>query len=466
LGLDILRLRNTYQTDDGYIDRSATITAAAASSLGHPIKVLLSSWSPPATLKSNGNTVGGTLGRDEFGNYMYNDFAQWWADSINEYFNHGIDVNYVSMQNEPDWQASWDTCRFDPTETADLAGYKEAFEVFYNMLNTMPNRPKILAPEAAGMSGSRNYIDVLTETDKSNIYGWAHHLYNWSDGGDAYHPDGYIPVMSSFAADYNDKPRMMTEYSKGDTNSLTYTDAMNLAILMHNTLVYDEASAYLYWELTYGTPKGLVSITTTSYTINPVYYAFKHYSAFTDPNWQRIETSSTDSNALRISAYISPDNNQMSIVIINTSDNYTVYDLSVGGYNITDGLIYRTCQTENCVLAGRFKNGMSLSLPGKSIVTVALTGELIPPSNCQEVQDFGLGLPADLTGDCYVDLLDLQLMTEYWLATTPIDISPPGHSPDIHPDSDNIVNLLDFTDLTAQWLICNDPNVPGCISNW
>jgi hypothetical protein len=86
--------------------------------------------------------------------------------------------------------------------------------------------------------------------------------------------------------------------------------------------------------------------------------------------------------------------------------------------------------------------------------------------NCQEVQDFNYRLLADLNSDCYVSYEDLLIMTDYWFTSTPIELSPPEHSPDIHPGTDNRVNMLDFADLAAQWLTCNVSNEPGCISNW
>ncbi len=443
LGLDIYRVRNTYDYDGSYIDNSAQIVQVAEASLGHPIKIMISSWSPPAYLKSNSSTSGGTLAKDEYGNYRYNDFVQWWYDSIVDFSNHGMPTEYVNMQNEPDW---YEWCEFAPTENSSLAGYKQAFEAFYNKLNTMPNRPKILAPEGAGMTGSIGYIDALTETDKSNIYGWAHHLYNWSDLGNADNPDGYIPVMIDFAADYNDKPRFQTEFAKGESVPLTFNDAMNLAILIHNSLTIEEVSAYIYWELFWGSSsgisnKGLVGLSNPwsnpGHAIHTVYYAFKHYSAFTDPNWQRIETSGStdinDSNALRMSAYVSPDNNHVSVVIINTSDYYTVYDLSLAGFDMTDGLIYRTSQTENCALVGTFNINTPLSLPAKSITTVALTGIAEPCPN----------LPAgDLNGDCKVDYSDFVMMAEEYVG-----------------DAEDWLTLKDIAD---TWLECGLANQGTC----
>ncbi|MGA2915783.1 MAG: carbohydrate binding domain-containing protein [Sedimentisphaerales bacterium] len=397
LGLDILRLRNTYGYGDNYITNSAQTIAAGRARTGRPLKILLCSWAPSANLKSNGALNGGgnaTLARDEYGNYRYNDYAQWWYDSIVYYRSLGISPDYVSMQNEPDYDAAWDSCRFDPTENGAVAGYDQAFDAFSVKIATLPNPPKMLAPETAGFISLADYINALI--DRSPVYGYDHHLYNGGGGVD--NPDAYIPAMTNFATAFNDKPRMQTEFSKGDVVPLTFTDSMNLALMMHNSLVVEGASSYMYWELAYSAPQGLVMITPTSWTINPVYYAFKHYSAFTDPNWQRIEASTTDPN-LRISAYISPNNNQISIVIINPSYNFTTLDISsLGNFNAVSGKIYRTIATENCALIGEYEEGVSVTLPAKSIVTVALTGNT---SSCSNP-------PAgDLNHDCQVDFFDI-----------------------------------------------------------
>ncbi|GAI42502.1 unnamed protein product, partial [marine sediment metagenome] len=214
----------------------------------------------------------------------------------------------------------------------------------------MPDHPKLLAPEAVGITASIPYIDALTSTDKSNVYGYAHHLYG---GGN----------KASFAASYGYKPLLQTEYSEGAS---TFADAMSLATLMHECLTVEDVAAYLYWPLFWEQPNGLVSFPSygsSNYTINPVYYAFKQHSAFTDPNWQRVDASTNSSN-LKISAYISPDNNQMSAVIINTSSS-TDIALNLTFYNVTviDGDVYRTSQTENCVLVDPFEKSEPLTLP-------------------------------------------------------------------------------------------------------
>ncbi len=461
LGLDIYRIRNTYGTSSSYITTSVEIIKAAESSLGHPIKVMISSWSPPANLKSNGSTVGGTLAQYPNGGYKYSEFAQWWADSITDYSNRGVDIEYINMQNEPDYEASWDSCLFTPTETTSSAGYNLAFEALYDELSGMASCPKLLAPEACGTNRSASYIKALI--DDSHAYGWAHHLYA---GGRHDNPDGYIPTMAHFAAQYGDRPLLQTEFAKGESEPLTFTDAMNLALLMHNSLTVEGVSAYLYWELFWTEPKGLVSLdnpwqNNPSYTINHTYYAFKQYSAFTDPGWHRVEAS-TDSAGLRISAFKSPDGNELSIVIINVSDIDINLALSLGDFSPISSEVYRTSETEHTAYIGTFDASKSLMLPTQTITTISLTGSS-PPENCAEVHAAGFGLASDVNSDCYVNYKDLELIADCWLITDRVEFSEcQGADLDMLGD----INLIDFAMFAEQWLQCNDPEDPCCTPNW
>ncbi len=381
LGLDIYRLRNLYQLNDDWSSTMATsaeIIQAAEASLGHPIKVMISSWSPPAYLKSNSSTSRGTLKKDAYGNYMYDEFAQWWADSLVEYSNHGIIADYVNIQNEPDYLADWDTCKFTPTETSEWAGYNLAFEAVYQEMNSrMTGMPKLLAPESFGCSASRAFIEELI--DPSHVYGYAHHLYADGNFDD---PDSFVPAMQSFAAKYGDKPLFQTEYSCG-ADAILFSAALNLARHMYNSLVHEGVCSYFYWNLFWGNEAGLVTLDnpwqgSPSYTINPIYYAFKHYSAFTDPGWYRVEAS-TDSTGLRICAFKNDDNTELTIVIINVSEIDINLSLSLGGFSPEGSGVYRTSETEHTAYLGTFEQSQPLALGSETITTVSLTGSYSPP---------------------------------------------------------------------------------------
>ena len=140
LNLDIFRIHNDYQQENYVLDIAdfATVIGAGEASLGRTRKVLMSGWSPPTELKSNNQQKnGGTLASDpETGTYRYADHARWWADSLDYYNAQGIQIDYLSMQNEPNWAAPHDTCLLDPKESATIAGYNTAFDAVYQEISS------------------------------------------------------------------------------------------------------------------------------------------------------------------------------------------------------------------------------------------------------------------------------------------------------------------------------------------
>jgi hypothetical protein len=225
-------------------------------------------------------------------------------------------------------------------------------------------------------------------------------------------------------------------------------------------MTVEEASAYLYWDLFWTSPSGLVTVSNTSYTINPVYYAMMHYSRFTDPNWQRVDANS-NSSALRISAYKDPCEPNASIVIINTSTTTDInLTLALTGFTPQNSGIYQSKSGVNCAYIGTFSTSTPVFLPKQSITTIHLAGF----ADCASVQAYGYRLSSDLNGDCYVDSLDLGVIAGEWLHA---DCTTPGNcqNADFAP-TDGTVDFLDFGDFGPQWMQCNDPEDPYCTPNW
>ncbi|HYA47997.1 MAG TPA: carbohydrate binding domain-containing protein, partial [archaeon] len=184
LGLDILRIRNTYEIDPASFRETVDIVKGAKAATGSRLKIMMSAWSPPAALKSNNKTVGGTLAKRD-GKFVYSEFAQWWYDSLRAYAAAGVKADYITIQNELNYPAPWDSCQFAPTETADpnLPGYDVAFEAVWQKLHGEMGQamPKMLVPETSSIGDAKAYITSLP--DLSHIYGYAHHLYDCSDCG-------------------------------------------------------------------------------------------------------------------------------------------------------------------------------------------------------------------------------------------------------------------------------------------
>ncbi|WP_108123992.1 glycoside hydrolase family 30 protein [Saccharospirillum mangrovi] len=88
----------------------------AQATLGRPIDLLVSPWSPPAWMKTNGQmNQGGQLKAE------YRDaWAQQYVQFIQGLKAEGFSVWGVSVQNEPDATQSWDSCRYNAVEERDF----------------------------------------------------------------------------------------------------------------------------------------------------------------------------------------------------------------------------------------------------------------------------------------------------------------------------------------------------------
>jgi glucuronoarabinoxylan endo-1,4-beta-xylanase len=467
LSIDIYRIRNTYDYDAAYMNRTATIVSEGLERNPN-LKIMVSSWSPPTYLKSTGRLDEGTL-IGGLGNYAYDGFAQWWYDSIVAWSALGVNPYYINIQNEPDWNGN-DRCLFQPTESAQQAGYDQAFETVWQKLYSEMGSamPKMLATDHSGLQGANGftpdqYLNALP--DLSHVYGYAHHLYNCSNGppaGCGDEPDLYIPFMSAFYSNWNDKPLMQTEY---EHSTGVWPDALNVAWLLHNSLTIENVSVYLYWDLFWPT-NALITIPSPSgstYTLTSDYYGFKHFSGFVHQGWQRVGASTSLGNLgnLRVSAFKSPDNQQLSIVIINLA--YQAYNLTlnVEGFQSDSSAIYRTSETERMAYIGPFYQEGMLMLPERSIVTIH--GSTVP-LNCAGALDMGYRLASDLDPDCYVNYNDLKIITDYWL-NPECTLLDDCEGADFGP-TDGVVDLLDLSRFAEQWLWCNDPQDPNCSPNW
>ena len=79
---------------------------------GTCLPVMLSPWSPPEFMKTNGSRVGGGRLKKE----CYWDWAKYICRYIEEFRNRGIHVTALSIQNEPNATQTWDSCLFTPDE--------------------------------------------------------------------------------------------------------------------------------------------------------------------------------------------------------------------------------------------------------------------------------------------------------------------------------------------------------------
>lgn len=380
LGIDIIRFKSWYYPDN-YPDVTSTSNMSddnskvqwdatnelytMAKSRNPDVKTLLSSWGPPAALKSNNNTRQGTLKKGEDNKFMYGPFAEYWERTLDHL---PFVPDYISIQNEPTYSNSgWTTCVWGSSESSDFPDYHIAFDSVYNRIKDRSEVPVMIGPESQDIPKYADFANRLK--DKPHCGVLAYHPYNVNSGTSQAQ---IVAGLQSIGA-INAKPNLMTEFS----DNLNW---FNTALFIQNSLIHANSSGYIYWKLAWATPSagatdaGMVSLSNSGgaqYTVTPFYYLIKHFAKHIDAGYKRIDASSANVN-LSVSAFKNQAGNQVTLVIINPSAgqipvNFTVTGKTISGIEANQSKEGSYYQAVNNASAGN-----PITLSAQSITTVVL----------------------------------------------------------------------------------------------
>lgn len=381
LGLDVLRVRSRYaEVSDAKLAQAQELVSAAERSLGRRPLVLLSSWSPPAALKQNGGTFCAagpatcTLSQKAGGGFDYAAFAQHWRSALTAYARVGFVPDYVGIQNNPDWApapgVTAEACKFLPTEGDEDAlvdgalepvhypGFAEALAAVASAIADLPARPRLLAPELAGVRGAERYFRTL---DPTRVDAIAHHLY----GSVASKPDllgmtALDQLGSSMAL-----PLFQTEMQAG---------GLDTALLIHHALVSEGAAMYLQTALVAprsgpaANPFALVGLEQGEFVLQEPYFAVQHYALFTDPGYTRVPAAVSGGDVL-VSAWRAPAGAALTVVLINAATTERHVALDVG--DVRPFELWRTAfdGAERMADLGQMASDAKITLPPRSLAT-------------------------------------------------------------------------------------------------
>ncbi|MBQ6232227.1 MAG: glucosylceramidase [Clostridia bacterium] len=205
----------------------------AEKAAGRKLKLILTPWSPPAYMKTNG--------KRDHGGKLKPEYEALWAEYlcryIQEYRNHGYQVVGMTLQNEPKAVQTWDSCVFTAQEEKHF------------LKDVM--RPAL---EKHGLSNIQIYLwdhnkervwewmrDIIDEETSDLIAGAAFHWYS----GD------HFDSLDLCRTQFPDKKLIVSEscieYSKFDPN-----DACSAALHISHELMGDlnhGISAFIDWNL-------------------------------------------------------------------------------------------------------------------------------------------------------------------------------------------------------------------------
>ena len=319
LGLNILRL---------YIANSKNGWSAGVANAKiakrHGAFIFASPWSPPASWKSNNSDSNG-------GELLESHYADW-ANYLNDYYkymkNQGVTIDAVSIQNEPDWNASYQSCIWSGEKMAKfLRQYGSLIEC------------KIVAPEAIHFSKNM-HEPILNDPEacaQLDIMGG--HFYGWD--GSSY------PLAAKKGKEVWMTEFLINERQQNNNQNINWKDDGFLFARSVNDAMLANMSAWVHYSLKryYGC-LGDGTYGTTNNGITKRGYILSHYAKYVSGT-TRIRHSLDDATGkLTSSAYLSVTGDSVVVMVLNPSSNTYSTTLSLP-FNTMGGMQIVTTETQN-----------------------------------------------------------------------------------------------------------------------
>lgn len=301
-------------------------TAKTAKQLG--LIVFASPWGQPAEWKTNGTSNAknsdGTTGKLKRENWP--DYAQYLEDYVQYLRQNGVELDAISIQNEPDWPAEYAGCLWSAQEIAEFV------KTYGSSISC-----KVMAPETLAVSDS--YVNALNNTNvlpHFDIYGG--HQYG-----------GIQSAYKKLAA--KGKELWMTEYlinwneAENNTRNFSYEKDVFNFFRAINTCMLGDFNAWIHYAAKrYYGMLGDGQRGTTSGTVTKRGYVMAHFARFVT-GMNRIDASFVGTS-VEGSAYLSESGDTTVVVLANEAAQ--AVDLTVDlPFYTTSGSLCTTTKTKN-----------------------------------------------------------------------------------------------------------------------
>jgi len=381
IGLNILRMEISPSfTGDNWGDYDWNGSLPSAKTVKNRGGIVFGTpWSPPGEYKTNGTAQGGNS--DDQGNQRgklredcYDKFFPWLNTFLKWMKDHGVVMDAVSIQNEPDWWVSYSGCLYDPQDLVKLVK-----NYAYMLDRETYEGVRLITGEPLGFT--QNYTDPLMQdvTCRGQIDIVAGHLYG-------HLPLQYMKKAGVLALKYG-KELWMTEHSTTDNTGALPTWNDNLIFAEElNECMLAGCTGYIYWYLRAhwafaGTGETKYGAANKKDELLPRAFVMSHFSKNVTGS-TRLQTSQ-DANAGRtreenlqdyqFSAYIKGD----SVIVMAINATANERDLKINlPYKVNSGMLWLStgnesdelCQKSNLTIdepTGEFL----VEMPAKSLST-------------------------------------------------------------------------------------------------
>ena len=286
------------------------------------ISLIASPWSPPKMYKRLRLLRYGTKLKKKY----YDKYVDYLIKFIDAYKLEGINIDYLTPQNEPMARQKWESCKFSLLEQKDFV---------YNYLVPKLKDTKVLLFD----HNKDDIYYIFKELYKKNekIAGLAFHYYSGS----------FFDNIKKIHMEYPNIILASTEsccgYSKYHEKSWIHD-----AEIILNDIIGDMnngTNIYVYWNLLLdelGGPtyiknyvKSLIILNKNNYLLTPLYYYIYHISHFVNINSQIIYNECF-TDELKVLSF--KDKNKIIIIIMNISNKDYEYNLLINDQYYSDSI--------------------------------------------------------------------------------------------------------------------------------
>ncbi len=256
-------------------------------------KVWSAPWTPPASYKDSNNVNGGNL----IGNATnYQNYANQLANYVASMkTTQGVNLEAVSVQNEPNASTDYESCVWTPQQIHDFVPYLASALTARGVAST-----KVMLPESMHWEFSLAVPTMSDPATAQQVGILGGHNYGSS-----------AAAITQFGSPCP-VPLWETEHFI-ETGGDTITNGLALAQEIHEFMTVAEVNAYHYWWLK-GSGTGSLAGNSTAAPAKRL-YVMGNYSKFVRPGFQRV-TVASNTTAL-ISAYKNPATLDFVIVAAN-----------------------------------------------------------------------------------------------------------------------------------------------------
>ena len=258
-----------------------------------------SPWSPPASWKSNNSDSNG----GELLETRYKD----WAVFLNDYYKYmqqqGTSIDAVSIQNEPDWNATYQSCIWTGEKMAKfLANYGNLIEC------------KVIAPEAIHFTRSMHEPMLNNAAACENLDIVGGHFYGWD--GSSY------PLAAQKGKEVWMTEYLINERQQNDKLNINWKDDGFLFAKSVNDAMLANMSAWVHYSLKryYGC-LGDGEYGTTDNGITKRGYILSHFAKYVSGTTRISHTLDDSSGKLSMSAYLTQSGDSVVVMMLNPSAN-------------------------------------------------------------------------------------------------------------------------------------------------